>query len=133
QDAPKASNTSGFAGPPASVMRTKTTKVTAKAVAVPTGRRKCFSFSIAAGTLIVHPPIQLGECSEHDAPYHRQCVGTALVDRILRGMVVAAQEGSKVDDVHCRYAGRDKGQVVVLNGRRTSARKGVPIIHTVRA
>src|SRR5438270_4128826 len=100
QEAPKASNTSEFAGPPAMLMRMKTTEVTAKAVAVPTGRRKSFIFSSAAGTLMLQPPFQLGERSEHDAPYHRHRVGTASFERVLRGMVVAAQEGSKVDDVH---------------------------------
>src|SRR5437016_2120397 len=89
EEAPKASNTSRFAGPPASVMRTKTTKVSANAAAVPTGRRKCLSVSRAAGTLIVHPPIQLGECSEHDTPYHPHSVRAALVDGVLRGMVVS--------------------------------------------
>src|SRR5437763_11615874 len=89
EEPPNASNTSGFAAPPAIVMRMKTTEVTAKAVAVPTGRRKFFTFSSAPATLILKPPFQLGERSEHDAPYHPQCVGTALVDRILRRMVVA--------------------------------------------
>src|SRR5947207_15552740 len=115
QEAPKASNTSEFAGPPAMVMRTKTTEVTAKAVAVPTGRRKSLSFSSASATLILKPPFQLGQRSEHDAPYRPQCVGTASVERVLRGMVVAAKEGSKVDDVHGRHAGREKGQVIVLD------------------
>src|SRR5439155_13172975 len=115
------------------VTRIKTTEVTAKAVAVPTGRRKSVSFSSTPATLILKPPFQLGERSEHDAPYHRQCVGTASVERVLRGMVVAAQEGSKVDDVHGRYAGRGKRQVIVLDRKSTSAWKSIPITQPFRA
>src|SRR5439155_17069677 len=115
------------------VTRIKTTEVTAKAVAVPTGRRKSVSFSSTPATLILKPPFQLGERSEHDAPYHRQCVGTASVERVLRGMVVAAQEGSKVDDVHGRYAGRGKRQVIVLDRECSSVWKSIPVTEPFRA
>lgn len=82
------------------VIRMKTTDVTAKAVAVPTGRRKRFSFSITAASLILQSLFQSGERGGHDAPHHRQSVRAALVKRISAGVMVAPQKGSKVDDVH---------------------------------
>src|SRR5439155_14161263 len=96
------------------------------------GRRKSLSLSSAAPTLMLRPPSQLGERSEHDTPYHRQSVRTAAVNRVLRGMVIAAQEGSKVDDVHGWHAGCEERQVVILNWERLTDWKGIAIIQTIR-
>jgi len=48
-------------------------------------------------------------------------------------MVMAAQEGSKVDDVHGGHAGCEERLVVIVNWERPAAWKGIPIIQTIRA
>src|SRR5947208_3372402 len=46
---------------------------------------------------------------------------------------IVEQEVSKVYDVDCRYAGREKGQVIVLDRECSSVWKSIPVTQPFRA